>query len=208
MFNDHIGKIYMEQKKVIIMGDFNVNYVKKKTHEEFKSIITLNGFKQPVKTATRVTSESSTLINLVFLNRPCTLPYVIVVSTSICSDHDMVSCIRKINFLKYRHRTIKCRNYANDIPVNLVNDAWNINCSRILENNSDANAAVNYFTAQMKALFDNHAPIVEKRVKGTKPCEWLDDTVKKEIHRVFNDTRLNPRKFWKAIKSIFRSKPN
>ncbi|CAB4015644.1 Hypothetical predicted protein [Paramuricea clavata] len=100
----------------------------------------------------------------------------------------------------------------------------------------------------MKALFDNHAPIVEKRVKG-KPCEWLDDTVKKEMnkrnqllrrarksndesiwreykkqrnkcnndvkkakasyhHRVLNDTRLNPRKFWKAIKSIFPSKPN
>jgi hypothetical protein len=27
-------------------------------------------------------------------------------------------------------------------------------------------------------------------------------------HRVLNDTRLNPRKFWKAIKSIFPSKPN
>jgi hypothetical protein len=49
--------------------------------------------------------------------------------------------------------------------VNLVNDSWNINWSRILENNSDVNDAVNYFTAQMKALFDNHAPIVEKRIK-------------------------------------------
>ncbi len=68
------------------------------------------------------------------------------------------------------HRTIKCRNYANYNLVNLVNDAQNINWSRILENNSDVNAAVNYLTAQLKTLFDSHAPIVEKRVKG-KPCE-------------------------------------
>ena len=115
----------------------------------------------------------------------------------------MVSCIRNINFLKYPHRTIKCRNYANYNLVNLVNDAQNINWSRILENNSDVNAAVNYLTAQLKTLFDSHAPIVEKRVKG-KPYEWLDDTVKKEMNKrdqlLWRARKLNDESIWREYK--------
>lgn len=122
----------MEQREVVMMGDFNIDYNKKGVDGEFKSIIALNGLKQLVKSATRITRESSTLIDLILSNRPRFLPHVNVVSTSL-SDHDMICCIRKINAQKYPYRTIKCRNYANYNPTNLVNDVKNINCCRSLK---------------------------------------------------------------------------
>ena len=75
----------MEQKGVIMMGDFNIDYIKKGEDGELKSIIALNVHKQLVKSATRV--------------RPRSLPRVIVAPMSF-SDHDMICCICKIKTQK------------------------------------------------------------------------------------------------------------
>lgn len=181
LFDENITKINEERKEVIIMGDFNVNYENNQTHGEFKSMMTQNGFKQIVKSATRITKDTSTLIDLIFTNRPSTVPTVSVVSTSL-SDHDMVGCTRKINFQKYPHRTIKCRNYVNYNHEKLIKDARNIDWQPIYDNNNDVNTAVKYLIVKLKELFDFHAPIVEKRVKG-KPSEWLDESIKTEMNR-------------------------
>ena len=135
----------MEQKEVIMMGDFNIDYNKKKEDGELKSIIALNGLKQLVKSATRITRESSTLIDIILSYRLRSLPRVIVAPMSF-SDHDMICCIRKINTQNYPYRTIKCRNYANYNPVNLLNDVKNINRLPIFETSTDVNSAVLYFT--------------------------------------------------------------
>ena len=55
----------MEQKEVIMMGDFNIDYNKKGVDGELKSIIALNDLKQHLKSATRSTRELSTLIHLI-----------------------------------------------------------------------------------------------------------------------------------------------
>ena len=94
----------------------------------------------------------------------------------------MICCIRKINAQKYPYRTIKCRNYANYNPTNLVNDVKNVNWLPIFETGTDVNSAVQYFTEQVKVSFDKHAPIISKRVKG-RPCKWLDNSIKKEIDK-------------------------
>ena len=93
------------------MGDSNVNYNSNSDNKEFKSIITVNGFKQIVKELTQVIDTSSSLIELVFTN--ClvniTQAYVII---SLLSDHNLLGTVRKIRHLKYPSRRIKCRNYA------------------------------------------------------------------------------------------------
>ena len=59
----------------------------------------LNGFTQLVKSATRITMETSSLINLIFVNKTASFPTVCVAATSLC-NHELVSCTRKINTKK------------------------------------------------------------------------------------------------------------
>ncbi len=59
-----------ENKEIIILGDFNADYLKPNDNKEIKGIFQLFGFKQLIKTATRITKESSTLIDLIATNNP------------------------------------------------------------------------------------------------------------------------------------------
>ena len=179
LLSENINNVNSDKKDTIIMGDFNINYNDSKSHKEFKNVMKLNGFKRLITSATRITKESSTLIDLIFSNRPSSLPSVSVVSTSL-SDHDLVACTRK-NTQKYLPRTIKCRNYAKYDTKLLADDVRNIDWQPIYDNNSDVNTAVIYLSKQLLQIFNTHAPVVEKRVKG-KSCEWLDETIKKEMN--------------------------
>ena len=109
---------------------------------------------------------------------------------------------------------------------------------------NNVNQAVEFLQSNLKNLFDKHAPLIEKRVRG-KPCEWLSENIKSQMNRrdmllrrarrlkndqqswtdyrllrnrctsalrkakanyhrnLLEENRLSPRKFWKAIKSIF-----
>ena len=180
-FNENINNALNENKEMIIIGDFNVDYQNKSSSPAFKEIMTLNGFKQIITTATRITKDSSTLIDHIFVNKPSLFPSTDVVATSL-SDHDLVFCRRKINSAKFPHRIIKCRNYSRYNPVDLKNDVRNVDWTPVHENTNNVNAAVFYLTNSLKTLFDKHAPFIEKRVKG-KPCNWMDDNIKKEINK-------------------------
>ena len=70
-FNEKLmlSKVSLESKECIIMGDINIDYLKKKTDiEVIKSMFTLYGFKKLVKIATRITTETSTLIDVIMSN--------------------------------------------------------------------------------------------------------------------------------------------
>ena len=138
----------------------------------------LNGFTQLVKSATRITMETSSLIDLTFVIRPTSFPTVCVVATSL-SDHELVYCTWKINAEKYPLHTIKCRNYVNYDQTNLINDARVINWEPVYRS-TDVNFAVNY--SKNWNIFLTHAPLIQKCVKG-KPCEWLDESIKRDMNR-------------------------
>ena len=106
-FNDHliqnIDKISRENKEMIIMGDFNIDYDDEETsralHNDFKDIMSFHGLKQIITSSTRITDKSSTLIDHIFVSKPSNFPRSCVVATSL-SDHDFVYCRRKINATK------------------------------------------------------------------------------------------------------------
>ena len=47
---------------------------------------------------------------------------------------------------------------------------------------TDVNFAVNYLSEKLKQLFDTHAPLIQKRVKG-KLCVRLDESIKRDMNR-------------------------
>ena len=121
LLNDTLNLISSEPKECIIMGDTNINYLDKNNHNDIKDIFMLNGYKQLVTKATRITEDSKTLIDTIFTNKPENISKTDTIPTSL-SDHDMVGCVRKLNHLKYESKTLHCRNYKNYDPKALQKD--------------------------------------------------------------------------------------
>ena len=71
-FNIFLSKtlqsIDSEKRESIVIGDMNVNYLIENDHEVMKDIFTDNGFKQILNTPTCVTDQTSSLIDLIFVN--------------------------------------------------------------------------------------------------------------------------------------------
>ena len=174
--NEMLGVCIRESKEIIMLGDFNVNFLKKNEHTAFKELFRRHGFKQIIKKPTRTTNESSTLIDIIMTNHPQVISKHCVYPSSI-GDHDMVGCVRKLNHLKYSPRTVFSRNYSTYDPAAMNEDFKNVNwCSIYMSRN--VNTAVKLFNEIVKGNFDRHAPEAARRVRG-KPCPWLNADLKK-----------------------------
>ena len=162
-----------------MLGDFNANYLKKNDCKELKDIISLHGYKQVIKKPTRVTEESSTLIDIILSNSESVLSKIAVVPLSL-TDHDMIACVRKMNHVKYDYRSIKCRNYTSYNCKELRHDLSTIDMSPLYEI-TDPNSAWLWLKNVLCTTFNKHAPIISKRVKG-RHCPWLTADVKTQMN--------------------------
>jgi hypothetical protein len=72
LFNNYFDEILKTVNdlsvETIIMGDINANFLKKNVCKELKDIISINGYEQLIKTPTRTTQDSSTLIDVILTN--------------------------------------------------------------------------------------------------------------------------------------------
>ena len=93
----------------------------------------------------------------------------------------MIGCVRKKNHLKFESRTMTCRNYTNYDPGSLCNAVSSIDLSPIYAM-KDANKAWIFLRDHLIELFNSHAPMTTKRVKGSH-CPWLTTDVKKQMNQ-------------------------
>lgn len=158
----------------------NVNYLNSRDNREVKAIIQQKGLTQIIKKPTRVTQDTKSLIDIIATNNPGSIAEQDVIPTSL-SDHDLVGCVRKLNNKMYTSKTVKTRNYAKYNPDNMNRDFEQVNWLPVLSL-SNVNDAVNTFNGIVKDIFDKHAPIIQKRVKG-RPCAWLNENLKSIINQ-------------------------
>ena len=88
-------------------GDLNLtiyDYLVKTNHKEIKEL--LKGFKQLLQSPTRMTLQSSTLIDVVLTNKPINVSNSAVINASLS---DLISCVRKMNSSRYEPEIITCR---------------------------------------------------------------------------------------------------
>ena len=119
-------------------------------------------FKQLINKPTRIAQGSSTLIDLLFSNEPQNITVTNTFPMSF-SDHELIGVVRKINNVKSRPKTIKVRNYCNydSIKMNLENTDWSsVYAVR------DVNKAWEAIKSTMLSVFNKHAPLSSKRVRG------------------------------------------
>jgi hypothetical protein len=86
---------------------------------------------------------------------------------SALSDHDAVSCVRKINNRKEPFETITCRNYSDYKPEDLRNDLQD-DCFNTVYSEENPDKAWNSLKNILLDKFNQHAPMISKRVKGEK----------------------------------------
>ena len=87
---------------ILVLGDFNIDLLK--PHSFWDSTITLLGLTQLVKSPTRITQTSATLIDDIYTNNPDLITEFSVPDLSI-SDHCPISCSRSIKVPKCDPKT-------------------------------------------------------------------------------------------------------
>ena len=123
--------------ELYILGDFNIDLLfkgncilnktqKSKNHftdfspeiKKYNEFCSIYGFKQLINCPTRITCNTSTLIDHILTNAQDNISQPGVINTAI-SDHNMIYCTRKIRKTKYnKHKELtfrSLRNYSVDI---------------------------------------------------------------------------------------------
>ena len=90
-----LSNVITKSREVTLLGDTNVNYLKKNDNLAIKNIFHLYSFQQIVTKPTRITEYSKTIIDTIFTTNAPTISAHDVIPTSIV-DHDMVGHVRKI----------------------------------------------------------------------------------------------------------------
>jgi len=94
----------------IVMGDFNIDMkVQGYTQDKLRKTMNSAGLSQLVKAATRITSASETIINLVFSNMDL---QVEVWHEPKITDHSMIVLNGNINETKRGNQRLLCRDYC------------------------------------------------------------------------------------------------
>eukprot|EP00794_Sanderia_malayensis_P010377 gene10377-11459_t len=179
-FNESLIAAQKEQREVIILGDFNANFLNPNNNKELKTTINFNGFQQMVSEPTRITQTTETLIDLILTNNPMNINEIIVTPLSI-GDHDLIGCIRKLNCKRYTSRSVISRDYKNYDAGKLAEDPKLINWGLLYDCNN-IELAANTFTKTLKDIFDKHAPFKSKIIKG-KAAPWL----KVDLRKLMNE---------------------
>ena len=81
-----------------------------------------------------------------------------------------------VNLIRFKPRTITCRNYKSYIPSAMNEELKSVDWSPVYDNN-DVNSAWLYMKV-ITGIYDKYAPVFIKRVKG-KPAPWLTEELKK-----------------------------
>ena len=96
VFTDFITKAVSENKEFILAGDMNRDYLMKSDHTAIKNCLKLNGFKEIIDEPTRITKNTSTLIDIIATTHENNIALEFVYPTGT-SDHHLTGIVRKLN---------------------------------------------------------------------------------------------------------------
>ena len=152
--------------------------------KQLKSLFKSMSFKQLIASPTRMVEDSASLVDLIATNCPQNISNFGVASLHL-SDHELVYCIRKLNWKKAPAQMKTFRNYANYGSSEFRRDLdcidWNLNS--IDGQTPRVNELWDHFKTSLVSAADKHAPVIHKRVRGVDVCPWLNKNIKINMRR-------------------------
>ena len=163
---------------IILMGDFNMNYLPPiKPCQKWLNILEAYHLHQQVTEATRVTKDSKTLIDHIYVTHKDMVQKINVPKYAI-SDHYPICLVRcgKVDNKKNTHTTISYRNFSNFNEENFLLDLKNATFHQV-EYESDPNVCIQIWYDIFNSVLNKHAPIISKRVKKDRQPEWYNNEI-------------------------------
>lgn len=104
-FFDYISDVLKQYagSEVILMGDFNLNWLDKSRRKKLNDIIKMFQMTQMISKPTRITKSSQTLLDLIFTNKPDRITKTYNLITGL-SDHNLTLAARKLTKSRYRNQ--------------------------------------------------------------------------------------------------------
>ena len=106
-----LSAVNCENKKVILSGDLNCNYLIANDHKEIKDTIKINGLKQIIDKPTRTSKDLRTIIDIIASSDHSKIADKIVFPSCL-SDHELVGVIRKMLIKRFTPRKVFVRDYS------------------------------------------------------------------------------------------------
>ena len=193
-----------ENIDLIITGDLNCNLLATKSNSHTKKLtdlLDIYQLQQHIKTPTRTTPDTKTLIDLIITKIEDTKVIDSGVIELGISDHDLVYICRKISLPKQRPKTVETRQFKHFNTSAFQHDLCEVFKTRAFH--SDPNIAWEEWREAFLNVANFHAPIRTRRVKSAY-TPWLTDDIKKlSYHRDYlrkKSARLNSTNFFNAYK--------
>ena len=166
-----------------ILGDLNISLINNQKHSKWNQaiprILLTTRSKQLITSPTRITDNSSSLLDHVLTNSPDRISQTGVVDTGL-SDHQLIYCTRKVNRTKLNtHKYIRTRslkNYSQGSYLEKLNEINFPNYSKF----KDINDASSAFIGKVTSVIDQIVPTKEIRIKNSSQ-DWFDAEIHEEI---------------------------
>lgn len=189
-----------DNQEVYILGDLNINlrYTGRRIPngiKRYREFCTLHGLKQLIESPTRITQNTSTILDHILTNSKDMILEVGTLETGL-SDHQLIYCTRK----KYKEKTnkktfIKYRSLKHYTPEILIDKLKNTSFPNY-STYDDVNVGYENLIHKVIEIINEIAPIKEMCIKNNTE-EWVDEEIFEAIrirekkYKHFKRTRLN-----------------
>lgn len=175
---------------IILTGDLNVNFL---VHNKVTTCFQSYGLQLMLNEPTRITDNSATLLDPIFLNDPEICEVAGTYNADSFSDHLLVYCQLFFKVPKKPNKSVTYRDFKHMNYESLHSDLFLIDWENILYFDN-INDKVSFLTENILHLFDKHAPLKNARISKF-PAPWLTDTLKiimRERDKAHSKYRKNP----------------
>ena len=172
LFEDELSIAQTTGYEIILIGDFNIDYLNC-SNKKWLNLIQLFDLKQLVNSPTRITQNSSSLIDHIYCSNPENIFDCFVPQYSI-SDHFPICFTRKTNakIKKTTHYTSSYRCFKKFNEELFISDLTSDFNDFSLRNCHIDDDVATWYSLLIKQL-DRHAPVKSKRVKTQHLPNWF-----------------------------------
>ena len=182
-------KLISENKKVILLGDFNIDLLKcdsNKNVSDFLDIIYSTNLLFNITSPTRLTSRSQTLIGNIFssvINDDCVAGSLI---SPISDHHAQFLIISNYRITQNSKKDIYQRTFKHFSSKRFITDLEKVNWDNILNvSEGNVNKSFQNFSNKITDILDKHVPITKLSLKEMKSSNkpWLTKGILKSINK-------------------------
>ena len=216
MLSEKLDMLKCDNAPTYILGDYNADLLKSDSHKptaEFLDMMFSHSFIPLINRPTRITDETSTLIDNIYTNNYNigTKTLQGILSPNI-SDHEAIFHLYGINDSVSSDKNEYCliRKMGPNNYQQYVNEISKIDWA-IMRRYNTCNTAFSFFSSTLRSVYNKSFPIIKVKQKYRNRLPWLTTGLKESIkhkNKLYKLQMIHPTTYNKCIYKQFRNKLN